>query len=74
MLQPEVIVCLGATAAQSILGPQVRITAPELPWETVGFRVNEGPAVLIRHGRVFTGRSAWTRDSDLLARSLCSGI
>jgi|SRR5690625_1814575 len=31
----------------------VMLTKPELPWEIKGFWVNEGPAVLIRNGKVF---------------------
>jgi GH43 family beta-xylosidase len=42
----------------SITGRPVLITKPELPWETVKYMVNEGPAVLIRHGRVFLTYSA----------------
>ncbi|MFD6179168.1 family 43 glycosylhydrolase [Isoptericola sp. NPDC060282] len=33
--------------------PAVELTHPELDWETRGFWVNEGPSVLVRHGRVF---------------------
>ena len=39
-------------------GPPVRIAVPTLPWEIQGFKVNEGPAVLIRNGRVFMTFSA----------------
>jgi GH43 family beta-xylosidase len=42
----------------------VRLTAPELPWETRGFSVNEGPAVLISHGRVFLTYSASATDEN----------
>lgn len=31
----------------------VMLTKPELPWEIQGFWVNEGPAVLIKNGKVF---------------------
>ncbi|MDQ0228337.1 alpha-N-arabinofuranosidase [Bacillus sp. 7586-K] len=31
----------------------VMLTKPELPWEIKGFWVNEGPAVLIKNGKVF---------------------
>ncbi len=56
-------------------GPRVRISKPELPWETVGdirrpgpddkphVAVNEGPDALVRNGRVFVVYSAsgcWT--------------
>ncbi|MBK8478170.1 MAG: glycoside hydrolase family 43 protein [Opitutaceae bacterium] len=42
----------------SITGPQVRLSRPELDWEKVRYAVNEGPAVLVRHGRVFVTYSA----------------
>ncbi|MFI6096184.1 family 43 glycosylhydrolase [Lentzea sp. NPDC051213] len=41
----------------------VRIATPTLPWEVQGFRVNEGPAVLIRNGRVFVTFSASATDA-----------
>lgn len=43
---------------------RARLTIPELPWETRGFSVNEGPAVLIRHGRVFLSYSASATDEN----------
>ncbi|WP_045741778.1 family 43 glycosylhydrolase [Actinoplanes rectilineatus] len=59
-----------------------RITTPTKDWEIQGYKVNEGPAVLIRNGRVFLTFSASATDarycmglltasasSDLLARS-----
>jgi GH43 family beta-xylosidase len=42
----------------SITGEQVMITKPEYPWEQILFWVNEGPAALIRNGRVFISYSA----------------
>jgi len=42
----------------SIKGPQVMITKPEYPWEIILFKVNEGPAALIRNERVFISYSA----------------
>jgi GH43 family beta-xylosidase len=42
----------------SITGKQVMITRPEYPWEQILFWVNEGPAALIRNGRVFISYSA----------------
>jgi GH43 family beta-xylosidase len=42
----------------TLAGPAVKLSAPELPWEGVRFAVNEGPAVLIRHGRVWLSYSA----------------
>ncbi|HEV2782261.1 MAG TPA: family 43 glycosylhydrolase [Actinophytocola sp.] len=41
----------------------VRISVPTASWETQGFRVNEGPAVLIRNGRVFVTFSASATDA-----------
>ncbi|WP_158843560.1 family 43 glycosylhydrolase [Saccharothrix deserti] len=43
--------------------PPVRIATPTLSWETQGFKVNEGPAVLIRNGRVFVTFSASATDA-----------
>ncbi len=42
----------------SIAGKQVMITKPEYPWEIILYWVNEGPAALIRNGRVFISYSA----------------
>lgn len=42
----------------SIVGPQVMLSKPDLPWEQIRYAVNEGPAVLIRHGRIFMTYSA----------------
>ncbi|MDO8543172.1 MAG: family 43 glycosylhydrolase [Opitutaceae bacterium] len=42
----------------SITGAQVMISRPEFDWEQVRYWVNEGPAVLIRHGRIFMTYSA----------------
>lgn len=47
-----------------IEGEPVRLSIPELPWEIRGFWVNEGPAVLIRHGRVFVTYSASATDEN----------
>jgi GH43 family beta-xylosidase len=42
----------------------VRLSIPELEWEIRGFRVNEGPSVVIRHGRVFLSYSASATDEN----------
>jgi GH43 family beta-xylosidase len=42
----------------SIVGEQVLLSKPEFPWEQIRYWVNEGPAVLVRHGRVFMAYSA----------------
>ena len=46
-----------------LVTPVVRIAVPTLSWETQGFRVNEGPAVLVRNGRVFVTFSASATDA-----------
>lgn len=45
-----------------IEGPQVMITKPEYDWETIGFLVNEGAAVLKRNSRIFMTYSASKTD------------
>ncbi|GAA0544933.1 hypothetical protein GCM10010172_28190 [Paractinoplanes ferrugineus] len=40
-----------------------RITTPTRSWEILGYKVNEGPAVLIRNGRVFLTFSASATDA-----------
>jgi GH43 family beta-xylosidase len=42
----------------------VRLSIPEFSWEKKGFSVNEGPSVLIRHGRVFITYSASATDEN----------
>ncbi|WP_100408103.1 glycoside hydrolase family 43 protein [Bacillus solitudinis] len=46
----------------TITGEQVMISTPEYEWERVGYLVNEGPAVIIRHGKVFIAYSASATD------------
>jgi len=41
-----------------LAGSAVLLSRPEFPWERVRYAVNEGPAVLVRHGRVFITYSA----------------
>lgn len=41
----------------------VRIATPTKSWEVLGYKVNEGPAVLVRNGRVFITFSASATDS-----------
>lgn len=43
---------------------QVVISQPEYTWEVQGHRVNEGPAVLIRYGKVFVTFSASATDAN----------
>ena len=40
-----------------------RLSVPTLPWEIQGFKVNEAPAVLERHGRLFMTYSASATDA-----------
>jgi len=42
----------------------VRLSVPEFDWETRGFWVNEGPSVLVRHGKVFINYSASATDEN----------
>ena len=42
----------------------VRLSVPEFDWETRGFLVNEGPSVVIRHGRIFLTYSASATDEN----------
>ncbi|MEF2964873.1 family 43 glycosylhydrolase [Paenibacillus sp. M1] len=46
----------------TLTGEQTMISTPEYPWEIIGFRVNEGPAVLKRNGRIFISYSASATD------------
>ncbi|GGH56838.1 glycosyl hydrolase [Paenibacillus silvae] len=42
----------------TLRGEQVMISTPEYDWEIIGFKVNEGAAVLHRNGRLFISYSA----------------
>ncbi|MBW7474766.1 family 43 glycosylhydrolase [Paenibacillus oenotherae] len=53
----------------TIKSPQVMIAKPEHEWEMIGFLVNEGPAVLIRNGKVFITYSGSATDHHY-----CMGI
>ncbi|MET8942653.1 glycoside hydrolase family 43 protein [Streptomyces sp. NPDC004542] len=46
----------------TLTGPQIRLSTPEYDWECVGYKVNEGPYVLQRNGRVFLTYSASATD------------
>ncbi len=47
-----------------IKGKPVMLTRPEFDWEIRGFRVNEGPSVLQRNGKVFISYSASATDEN----------
>jgi GH43 family beta-xylosidase len=48
----------------SITGTPVRLSKPDLEWEQIRYWVNEGPAVLVRNGRVFMTYSASGTDAN----------
>jgi GH43 family beta-xylosidase len=48
----------------TLAAPGVRLSKPEFEWETRGFRVNEGPAALVRNGKVFVTYSASATDAN----------
>ncbi|MFN3807460.1 family 43 glycosylhydrolase [Asticcacaulis sp.] len=52
-----------ATATTFAATP-VRLTIPTYDWETVKYKVAEGPAVLIRNGRIFVTYSASATDHN----------
>ncbi|WP_428820188.1 glycoside hydrolase family 43 protein [Microbulbifer sp. MCCC 1A16149] len=44
--------------------PVITLSQPDLAWETRGHKVNEGPAVLKRNGRIFISYSASATDAN----------
>ena len=52
------------TSPTTLGDKQVVISQPEHEWEIKGYRVNEGPAVLIRNGKVFVTFSASATDAN----------
>ncbi|KAK3302723.1 glycosyl hydrolases family 43-domain-containing protein [Chaetomium strumarium] len=46
----------------TIRGRAVAISHPGLPWERIGYKVNEGPYVIQRNGRIFLTYSASATD------------
>lgn len=49
-------------SAVSIRPPVVLLSEPDLDWERLGYKVNEGAAVIVRNGRVFVTYSASATD------------
>jgi GH43 family beta-xylosidase len=49
--------------ATTLAQTPVRLSVPTLGWEIQGFKVNEGPALLERHGRLFLTYSASATDA-----------
>ncbi|MET7452116.1 family 43 glycosylhydrolase [Streptomyces sp. NPDC005574] len=48
----------------TISGTPVRLSRPTYSWETTGYKVNEGPAVIQHGGKVFMSYSASATDSN----------
>ncbi|ANS68864.1 alpha-N-arabinofuranosidase [Streptomyces lincolnensis] len=46
----------------TLTGSQIRLSTPEYDWERIGFKVNEGPSVIARNGRLFMSYSASATD------------
>ncbi|MFI6087827.1 family 43 glycosylhydrolase [Streptomyces sp. NPDC051218] len=57
----------------TLTGPQTRLTTPEYAWECIGFKVNEGPSVIQRNGRVFLTYSASATDFNYCMGLLTAG-
>ena len=47
-----------------LTGPEIVITDPSLPWERIGYKVNEGPAVIKKNGKIFVTYSASATDHN----------
>lgn len=52
------------TSPTTLQLPSTRISKPTLPWEIIGHKVNEGPAVIKRNGRIFIAFSASATDHN----------
>ncbi|WP_328874597.1 glycoside hydrolase family 43 protein [Streptomyces sp. NBC_00287] len=48
----------------TLTGPQIRLSTPEYDWECIGYKVNEGPSVIARNGRLFMTYSASATDAN----------
>ncbi|WP_055107303.1 glycoside hydrolase family 43 protein [Paenibacillus ihumii] len=48
----------------TLTGEQVMISTPEYDWEIIGFKVNEGAAILKRNGKIFMTYSASATDHN----------
>lgn len=45
-------------------GSQTVLSVPEYEWEKIGFKVNEGPAAIVRNGKVFVSYSGSATDEN----------
>jgi GH43 family beta-xylosidase len=57
----------------SITGQPAMLSKPDLEWERIKYKVNEGPAVLIRNGRLFMTYSASATDQNYCMGLLTAG-
>lgn len=48
----------------TIKGTGVMLSKPEYSWETIGYKVNEGPAVIKKNGKIFIAYSAAATDAN----------
>ncbi|MBK1878343.1 family 43 glycosylhydrolase [Pelagicoccus mobilis] len=48
----------------TLKGKQIRLTKPDFAWEQMKYRVNEGPAVLKRNGKIFITYSVNATDQN----------
>ncbi|MGI6154844.1 MAG: family 43 glycosylhydrolase [Enterococcus sp.] len=48
----------------TLKGKQTILSIPEYDWEKIGFKVNEGPAALVRNGKVFVTYSGSATDEN----------
>lgn len=48
----------------SLKGKQTLLSIPEYDWEKIGYKVNEGPAAIVRNGKVFVSYSASATDEN----------
>lgn len=75
LVRPRIIVLLGATAARSAIGPEVRITRDRGRWyakDGVELLVTYHPSALLRDESL--KRAAWQDFSQLRARALALGL
>lgn len=48
----------------TLKGKQTLLSIPEYDWEKIGYKVNEGPAAIVRNGKVFVSYSASATDEN----------
>jgi DNA polymerase len=77
VIKPEIVVCLGSTAAQQLLGRQFRVTKSRGEWLKADFAprvmATVHPSALLRmpdHDARVEARKMFTHDLNLVAREL----